>query len=183
MAATPAGDTMAAVCPTYQTMRRNLPYDTSNAHRERAALTHALHCPTCQPIADQHRQNQAELIAQLTAETDAELRQAAIPTLHAANHLIQRQGFYPHYLWDTRQAHRGTPIEECRLDIAGALAVTLYGLPTYAATPRVLAIEKLIVDRIDVPSLPAWYTLARPRTSDAVALLRRISLELTGARP
>ncbi|MFI7394044.1 hypothetical protein [Streptomyces tendae] len=61
-------DTMAAACPTYATTRRGLPFDAPNAAHERAAFTHALHCPTCRPLADQHRQQQTELIAQRTAD-------------------------------------------------------------------------------------------------------------------
>ncbi|MFG3127416.1 hypothetical protein ACGFZU_06905 [Streptomyces tendae] len=171
-------DLMAAVCPSYATTRRGLPFDTSNSAHERAAFTHALYCPTCQPHADHHRQQQADRIARLTAEADAEQRQTAIPVLHDTVKVIERQGWHRHYLWDTDQADHGTPIEECAVDIAGALAVALYGLPTYAGTPQVRAVEQLLVDRIDAPSLAAWYTQARPRKADVLGFLRRVAGEL-----
>ena len=171
-------DTMAAACPTYRDTRRGMPYDASNSEHERTAFTHALHCPTCQPHADQHRQEQADRIARLTAEADAELRQAAIPVLHDAVKVIERQGWHRHYLWDTDEADRGTPIEECSVDIVGALAVALYGLPTYAGTPQVRAVEQLIAAQVDAPSLAAWYDQARPAATDAVALLHRTARHL-----
>lgn len=122
-------------------------------------------------------------MAGATVVQRVEAHQAAISALHAAADVIDTQGFHRHYLWDTRQAGRGTPIEKCRVDIAGALAVALYGHPRFAGASLILAIEQLIVDRTGAPSLPAWYALARPRTADAVALLRRIAHDLTGDRP
>lgn len=176
-------DTMAATCPTYATTRRGMPCDASNAEHERAAFTHALYCPTCRPLADQHRQEQADRIATLAVQADAEHRQAAVPVLHDTIKTLEANGFYRHYLWDTAQAKRGIPIEECRVDIAGALAVALYGLPAYAGTPQVRAVEQLVVEQVDAPSLPAWYDRAQPDTADAVALLHQTVRSLMEAPP
>lgn len=173
-------DLMTATCPTYATTRRSAPLGTSNAHYERAALTHALYCPTCHPHADQHRQEQADRIAQLTTEADAEQRQAAIPVLHDTIKTLEANGFTSRYLWDTAQAKRGTPIEECRVDIAGALAITLHGLPTYAGTPQVRAVEQLVAEQVDAPSLAAWYDRAQPDTTNAVVLLHQTVRALMG---
>lgn len=171
-------DTMTTTCPTYATTRRGLPFDMSNAEHERAAFTHALYCPTCRPLADQHRQQQADRIAHLAAETDAEHRQAAIPVLHDTIKTLEANGFHRRYLWDIAQARGGVPLDQCRVDIAGALAVTLHGLPTYAGTPQVRAVEQLIVEQVDAPSLPAWYDRARPNTTNAVVLLHRTAHNL-----
>ncbi|WP_282084061.1 DUF6197 family protein [Streptomyces tendae] len=176
-------DLMANACTTYATTRRGLPFDTTNSAHERAAFTHALYCPTCRPHADQHRQEQAERIARLATEVDAEQRQAAIPVLHDTIKTLETNGFYRHYLWDTAQAKQGIPIEECRLDIAGAIAVTLHGLPTYAGTPQVRSVEQLVAEQVDAPSLPAWYDRARPDTTNAVVLLHRTVRSLMEAPP
>lgn len=173
-------DTMANACPTYATTRHGLPFDTTNSAHERTALTHALYCPTCQPHAEQHRQEQAGRIARLTTEVDSEQRQAAIPVLHDTIKTLETNGFTSRYLWDTAQAKRGVPLEECRVDIAGALAVTLHGLPTYSGTPAVRAVEQLIVEQVDAPSLPAWYDRAQPDTTNAVVLLHQTVRALMG---
>ncbi|MDX3398411.1 hypothetical protein [Streptomyces sp. ME01-18h] len=169
---------MTDTCPTYRDTRRGMPHDAPNSAHERAAFTHALYCPTCHPHADQHRQEQADRIARLTAEADAEQRRAAIPVLHDTIKILEANGFHPSYLWDTDQTDRGAPIEECAVDIAGALAVTLYGLPTYAGTPQVRAVEELVAEQVDAPSLPAWYDHAQPDTTNAVVLLHQTARAL-----
>jgi hypothetical protein len=149
-----------------------LPFDASSRETERALLTHALHCPTCKPVADRYRRDQAERIADLAEQTHTEAARAAVPVLETAAKIIEANGWCRTYLRDTRQHHAGTPIEHCRVDIAGALAIALHGSPTYAGTPQVRAIEALLVDRIDAPSLAAWYTQPGVNEAAAVQLLR-----------
>jgi hypothetical protein len=168
MARTPASDLLAAACPNAARTRSGLPFDASSRETERALLTHALHCPTCKPVADRYRRDQAERIADLAEQTHTEAARAAVPVLETAAKIIEANGWCRTYLWDTRQHHAGTPIEHCRVDIAGALAIALHGSPTYAGTPQVRAIEALLVDRIDAPSLAAWY--ARPGVNEAAAV-------------
>lgn len=102
---------------------------------------------------------------------------AAIPVLEQAADVLDSNGFHRHYLWDTVQAAAGTPMEFCRVDVAGALAVVLHGSPTYAGTPAVRAVEELLVDRIPAPSLAAWYSRPGVNVRRVVALLRDTAVE------
>ena len=168
MASTPASDLLAAACPAAAAARAGQPADTAPRQVERTLLTHALHCPTCRPVADEHRQSQDARIAELAEQTRVEAARAAVPVLEAAAKIMEANGFCRAYLWDTRQAAAGVSLEYCRVDIAGALAIALHGSPTYAGTPQVRAIEALLVERIAAPSLAAWY--ARPGVDQAAAV-------------
>ncbi|KOU30186.1 hypothetical protein ADK53_28625 [Streptomyces sp. WM6373] len=90
--------------------------------------------------------------------------------IRLAADVIAANGFHRHYLWDTAQAQAGTPPEDCRVDIAGALAIALHGHPAMAHTPEVHAAEQLLVARIDAPSLAAWYH-RRPTLRQVLDLL------------
>jgi hypothetical protein len=169
---TPAADRLTAACPDAARTRAGLPRTLNPREVERALLTHALHCPVCGPLADRHRQEQSARIAGLAEQARVEAARGAVPVLEAAAKIIEANGWCRTYLWDTRQHHAGTPIEHCRVDIAGALATALHGSPAYAGTPAVRAVEALLVARIAAPSLAAWYTQARPSQQDAVDLLR-----------
>lgn len=176
--------TLAAACPQYAHLAASLPPTSSVASMERAALMHAQHCPTCGPLADTHRRMQAAQQRRLAAEAQAETEQDAIPVLDRAAVVLEVNGFHRHFLWNTHQAATGIPLEDCRVDIAGALAIVLYGNPRYAGAPRVRAVEQLLVDRIDAPSLAAWYTRPGVGQKRAVGLLRDTAHELAaGAGP
>ncbi|MEV6833527.1 hypothetical protein AB0N17_03180 [Streptomyces sp. NPDC051133] len=164
--------TLTAACPAAAVLTATLPFDTTTRHAERAALTHALRCPTCQPIADDLRRMQAAQTRRLAAEARRETEQEVISVLDQAADVIEGNGFYRHYLWDTRQHNAGTPIDQCRVDIAGALAIALHGSPTYAGTPAVRTIEALLVEQTPAPSLAAWYTHPGIGQKQATALLR-----------
>jgi hypothetical protein len=172
--------TLSAACPAAAALTAALPFDTTTTHAERAVLTHALHCPTCQPIADDLRRMQTRHTERQAEEARRETEQAAIPVLDEAADVIEANGFYRHFLWNTRQHHAGTPIDHCRVDIVGALAVALHGSPTYAGTPAVRKIEALLVDRIPAPSLAAWYAYPGVGEKQATALLRGTARELHG---
>jgi hypothetical protein len=153
-------------------MRAGLPRESSARDVERTVLTHALHCTVCGPLADEYRREQAERIAGLAEQAHTEAARAAVPVLETAAKIIEANGWCRTYLWDTKQAAAGTPLEYCRVDIAGALAIALHGSPTYAGTPQVRSAEQLLVDRIDAPSLAAWYTRPGVDQAAAVQLLR-----------
>lgn len=178
MARATATEILAAACPQFAGLKRTLPPSTSVSGAERVALTHALYCATCQPIADDVRRMQAAQTRRLAEEAKAGLEQDAIPVLDLAADVIEANGFHRNYLWDTRQAASGTALEFCRVDIVGALAIVLYGLPTYAGAPRVRAVERLLVDRIPAPSLAAWYTRPGVGKRQALNLLRGTAGEL-----
>lgn len=68
MARAIVSETLTAACTVFAALKRTLPLESSIRGPERTALTHALYCPTCQPIADQLRRQQAADLARLEAE-------------------------------------------------------------------------------------------------------------------
>jgi hypothetical protein len=172
--------TMAAACPAFAALEAGLSPDTPRRGVERTAFTHALHCPTCGPIADDLRRMQAVQARRLVAEVEAETARDAIPVLDQTGNVLEANGFHRHFLWDTRQHNAGTPLELCRVDIAGALAIAVHGSPTYASTPRVRKVEQLLVDRVPAPSLAAWYSHPGIGQRQAIALVRDTADELRG---
>jgi hypothetical protein len=178
MARAIATEALSSACPQFAALKRTLPPSTSVAGAERVAYTHALHCATCGPIADDLRRMQAAQVRRLTEEAQAETEQNAIPVLDQAADVIEANGFHRRYLWDTAQAKAGTAPEFCRVDLAGALAIVLYGLPTYAGAPRVRAVEQLLVARIPAPSLAAWYARPGVGKQQVLNLLRGTADEL-----
>lgn len=173
---------LAEACVRFAEMKRSLPPMASVSSSERAALTHALHCPTCGPIADDFRRMQAAHTALLAAETQEETHREAIEVLDQAVNILEGNGYFRHYLWDTRQHATGTPIEFCRVDIVGALAIALHGSPTYAGTPVVRKVEQLLVDRVPAPSLATWGSYPRVGVRQAIELLRGTAEELRARR-
>lgn len=178
MARAIATETLTAACPEFAALKTTLPPATSVAAAERTAFTHALYCSTCQPIADDLRRAQAARTRRLATEAWEETEQAAIPVLDQAADVLEGNGFHRNYLWDTVQARKGTPLEYCRVDVVGALAIVLHGSPTYASTPAVRKVEALLVDRIPAPSLAAWYAYPGVTGRRVVALLRGTADEL-----
>ena len=178
MTGTPAADLLATACPALARLRAGLPRTSSPREVERAALTHALHCPVCRPLADRYRQQQAVRIAGLAEQACIEAAREAVPVLLNTAKIIEANGWTGHFLWDTRQHAAGTPLEFCRVDIVGALAIALHGSPTYAGTPAVRKVEELLVDRIPAPSLAAWYTHPGVGERQALTLLHRTADEL-----
>lgn len=119
----------------------------------------------------------------LTAEAHTETNQAAIFVLNRAAQVLETNGFYQDYLWDTVQAATNLPPEDCRVDVAGALAIALHGSPRYAGAPRVRAVEQLLLDRVDAPGLAAWYIRPGVDQRRVVALLRDTAAELRAVLP
>jgi hypothetical protein len=180
MARAIVSDTLTAACPAFAELMASLPLAATVSGAERVALTHALHCPACGPIADDLRRMHARQTARLAAEAQEETERDAIPVLDQAADVLEGNGFHRNYLWDTRQHDRGTPLEDCRVDIAGALAIVLHGSPTYAGTPAVRKVEALLNERIPAPSLAAWYSHPGIGRRQAVALVRDTADELRG---
>jgi hypothetical protein len=171
-------ETLTACCDRFAALKRTLPPATSVSGAERTALTHALYCPVCEPIARELRRVQAVETERLAAEAEAETIRDAIPVYEQAAGVLEANGFHRHYLWDTRQAAAGTPLELCRVDVVGALAIALHGSPTYAATPAVRKVEQFLVDRVPAPSLATWCSRPGVDQRAAVALLRGTADEL-----
>lgn len=78
MARAVISETLTACCDQLAALKRTLPPSTSVAGAERVALTHALHCPVCGPIARELRRVQAVETAQLAVEAQAETEQDAL---------------------------------------------------------------------------------------------------------
>lgn len=175
---TPPADEMAAACPDFADLKAGFHFDTPRLWVDRAAFTHAMRCPTCGPIADRAREAQAARTARLAGEVRAQNVALAIGVFAQAAKIIENNGYCTTYMWDTRQESQGTPIEECRVDIIGALAIALHGSPVYSSTPRVRAAEELLAERIDAPSVAAWSTQTRRTGTDAARLLREAATAL-----
>ncbi|MFF1301132.1 hypothetical protein, partial [Streptomyces sp. NPDC058296] len=172
MARAHVSDTLTAACTAFAALKKTLSMETSVRGAERTALTHALACPTCRPIADDMRRAQTADTDRLAAEARTETAREHADILGKAAKVIEANGFFRHYLWDTRQEAAGTPVQNCRVDITGATAIALFGSPCYAGSPRVRAVEQELVDRINAPSLAAWSTYPGNGQTQAVQLIR-----------
>lgn len=97
---------------------------------------------------------------------------ATADVLDKAAKVIEANGFHKPFLWDTKQAAAGTPLENCRVDIIGAIAIVLCGNPRYSISPRVRSAEQALTGRCNAPSVAAWCTYPGNGKAAAVALLR-----------
>ncbi len=183
MARPQIGDTLAAECASFADLKLALPFDTPTRSVDRAALTHASWCPTCRPIADRHLRAQAARTEALAAEARTEAAARAVDILDDAAKIIETNGYFRHYLWDTGQNARGTPIECCRVDIIGAISIAAYGSPTYAGAPRVLAAESYLTKQVDAPSIAAWSCRPGNGQQQALDLIRSTADALRAATP
>ncbi|WP_331746742.1 hypothetical protein [Streptomyces sp. NBC_00842] len=172
MARAHVSDTLIAACADFAALKKTLPLEAGVRGAERTALMHALSCPTCQPIADDMRGAQAADTDRLAAEARTETAREHADVLHKAAKVLEANGFFKHYLWDTKQEADGTPLQDCRVDILGAIAIALYENPCYAGSPRVRAVEQALVDRINAPSLAAWCTYPVNGQQQALQLIR-----------
>jgi hypothetical protein len=68
MARAVINETLTEACAQFAALKKTLPMESSIRGAERTALMHALYCPTCQPIADDLRRQQAAEIARLANE-------------------------------------------------------------------------------------------------------------------
>lgn len=112
-----------------------------------------------------------------TAPTDVEIAEVCdeAATVIAANGLAKR------YLYDTKQAETGLPLEKCRVDIIGALNIAAHGTPRYAASRIVYAAERVLEKRIDRVSLVVWVDEKGRTADEAITLLRDTAASLREA--
>lgn len=171
-------DELLAVCPRFAALKRSLPPADTRSAARRTAHTHALTCTVCGPIAEQERVETAATTARHAAEARLERILWAIPVIDDTAKIITRNGYCRTYLWDTDQAQRGTPPEDCRVDIAGAIAIALHDNPRYAGHPNVRAAEQLVAEYVDAPRLDAWYAHPGVDKAAVLALLRRTAAGL-----
>lgn len=95
-----------------------------------------------------------------------------------AAEIITTNGHHKRYLYDTRQAQSGLPLDKCRVDILGALNTVAHGTPRYAGSPIVFAAETALTRRIDRVSLVVWNDEQGRGKDEAVDLLTRTAMEL-----
>ena len=92
--------------------------------------------------------------------------------------VIARNGLAKRYLYDTRQADTGLPLDQCRVDIIGALNIAAHGSPRYGQSPLVYAAERALEKRIDRASVVVWVDEQGRDRDDAIVLLKTTAAEL-----
>lgn len=92
--------------------------------------------------------------------------------------VISTNGHHRRYLYDTKQAQSGLALDQCRVDILGALNIAAHGTPRYAGSPLVFAAETVLSQRIDRASLVVWNDEKGRSEDDAVTLLKQTAAEL-----
>ena len=109
-----------------------------------------------------------------TVITDTEIADL----LDKAAAIIGRNGLAKRYLYDTKQAAAGMPLDQCRVDIIGALNIAAHGTPRYAGSPIVYDAERALEQRIDRASIVVWVDEKGRDKDDAVVLLMTTAAEL-----
>lgn len=103
------------------------------------------------------------------APTDIEIADI----LDKARAHIVRFGFCKKYLYNARQASNGMPLNECEVDLDGALNVAVHGTPLHLGRdPLTRAAVEAVLARIDAPSLATWCDYKGNGKVQAIALLR-----------
>ncbi|MGW7617371.1 DUF6197 family protein [Streptomyces antimycoticus] len=113
-----------------------------------------------------------EETGRLAAQMRIETTRGAIRVLEAAAKVIDANGYFNSYLWNTKQAEAGTPLKYCRVDLIGAIAIALHDDPRCAAYSDVRHIERLLDERVDAPTLAAWCSYPGNGKHAALKLLR-----------
>lgn len=98
-----------------------------------------------------------------------------------AAEIIATNGHHKRYLYDTKQAQSGLPLNQCRVDIIGALNIGAHGTPRYAGSPLVFAAETALARRIDRASVVVWNDEKGHGKDEAIALLKQTAAELRAA--
>ncbi|MEU6365707.1 hypothetical protein ABZ876_08120 [Streptomyces sp. NPDC046931] len=86
---------------------------------------------------------------------------------------IVRYGFYRKYLYNANQAAKGMPLNQCEVDLDGAICVAVHGTPLHLGRdPLTQAAADAILARITAPSLVNWCSRKGNGKQQAIALLR-----------
>lgn len=110
--------------------------------------------------------------------TTAPTRTDLAELIDQAAAVIAANGLAKRYLYDTRQAANGTPVEHCRVDIIGALNVAAHGTPRYASSPLVHAAERALEKHIEHASIVSWNDEKGRHADDAIVLLKTVAAQL-----
>ncbi|AVH59921.1 MULTISPECIES: DUF6197 family protein [Streptomyces] len=96
----------------------------------------------------------------------------------ALAHII-RVGFCKKYLYSTRQHRGGTPLNQCAVDLDGAINVAVHGTPLHLGRdPLTRAVVEAVAARITAPSLATWCDYKGNGKTQAIALLRETAAQL-----
>jgi hypothetical protein len=99
---------------------------------------------------------------------------------HAA---IEANGFHRFWLYDERQAAGGTPLRDCRVDLFGAINIAVHGTPRWVGGSNLVAQTELEVTAdCGMVTLAAWMSLKGHNKREALALLKKTSARLRGAK-
>lgn len=90
-----------------------------------------------------------------------------------AAQIIDTNGHHKRYLYDTKQAANGVPLNECRVDILGALNIAAHDTPRYAGSPLVFAAENALMRHTGRASLVVWNDEKGRGKDEAIALLKQ----------
>lgn len=90
----------------------------------------------------------------------------------AADH-IDAVGYCKKYLYSVSQAESGMPLDQCSVDVIGAINVAVHGTPRHVGgDPLAWAAEKAVAARVDAPSVATWCDYPGNGKDAALALLR-----------
>jgi hypothetical protein len=110
----------------------------------------------------------------LTAPTAVEIAEVC----DKAAAVIATNGLHQRFLYDTKQADSGLPLDQCRVDIIGALNIAAHGTPRYAQSRTVYAAERALEKHIDRCSLVTWIDEKGRDKDDAIVLLKTVAAQL-----
>lgn len=96
----------------------------------------------------------------------------------AAEH-IETVGYCKKYLYNVRQAANGLPLNQCQVDVIGAINVAVHGTPRHVGgDPLTQLTEQALEARIAAPSVAAWCDYPGNGKDTAINLLRDTAAEL-----
>ncbi|MEV8523219.1 hypothetical protein AB0451_03525 [Streptomyces sp. NPDC052000] len=96
---------------------------------------------------------------------------------------IETNGLHRFWLYDGKQAAGGTPLKDCRIDLHGAINIAVHGTPRWVGGSNLVAeAEREITADCGMVTLAAWMTVKGRSKRDALALLKRTSTRLRGAK-
>lgn len=114
-----------------------------------------------------------------TAQAPAAMDVAAVLDL-AADHM-ETVGYCKRYLYSISQAETGLALDQCKVDVLGAINVAVHGTPRHVGgDPLTWAAEQAIASRIDAPSVATWCDLPGNNQDAAIGLLRDAAASLRG---
>jgi hypothetical protein len=113
----------------------------------------------------------------VTATAPAETQIADV--LDKAAEHIETVGYCKKYLYNVRQAANGLPLDQCQVDVIGAINVAVHGTPRHVGgDPLTQLAEQAVGARIDAPSVAAWCDYPGNGKDAAISLLQNTAAEL-----